>query len=765
MQLAKSLSGSESPKKPPTATPSPRKAKLPVSTSRAARDEAGTGVVAPKPQTQPHTPKKVSISESAEEEHPAIVKPRPDTPMPDRQTRKTPSVAQLRASFEGAGHGSPAGTSSIKPAQEHTPSPRKDTSVHRQDWAVKDATSSRGSQHIIEKRSIGCISQEVTPSHIKPHFSGTGTNRSFALQVTAEGYATTATLVSDSSSAPQRTPHPKTDHRGSSRGQILKRASATEDTSPSPYYQSSSVVHPSLVHPLLRQTKSMGTGLHEQRTLKHAANARSSVPGEELLPIPSQPGSKVSGLRERYDRASVSAPFLPFRRRDERRLASPTTSLVALSAAIGLATFPGDTPYPLGTTPPSSGRSHHPTIGAADADKKAHHHHHHHPSPLRDRISIFETLATPAAKSRSSGGVSKAATALRRASGGAGAGLRTVAETGSRVWQRLSSSGSSDEKEAGSSSSGDGRGQHARKKERKGKGKKQKKKEKKERMAGRAAGFEPRRNMRPCAPGESTFLVQGTISRVPIGVVMAMGQRRQQQQQQPDAGDARGAQPPSLPDLDFEVDGAAADMVGYFAHEFDISFSLAGGGATSSSSGGDATGRSGGEGSSSSNSSSDRDGIGPVETESSAAAAAALYRNPTVVAKSRASPVLSVHSARGTAVARPAIPPRNPARGRRIAHDGETSQQRRAWRQPTPAPARNKYGGFCDNRPVRPVVGTASPVSEGDGDEDMIVSSAQCGLAHPRPSRPSRVLDVKRFVAYCRETARGRSAARVMGKL
>jgi hypothetical protein len=237
--------------------------------------------------------------------------------------------------------------------------------------------------------------------------------------------------------------------------------------------------------------------------------------------------------------------------------------------------------------------------------------------------------------------------------------------------------------------------------------------------------------------------VQGTISRVPRGVVGRQKLRANGVGAGAGAGAERerDARAPSLPDLDFEVDGAA-NMVGYFEQDFDISFAFTG---SDSSRSGGTTDQSVGAG----GSSGKRDGVGSVK--------ASQYRNPNIVAKSRASPVLSIHSAHGISATRPEIPPRNPARRRKVP----AASQRRVWdarrRPPTPAPARNEYGGFCDNRPVRPM-----PVVEGDGDEDVVVSNAQCGLAHPRPSR---VLDVRRFVGYCRETAKARSVATVGGKL
>ncbi|OIW29185.1 hypothetical protein CONLIGDRAFT_410437 [Coniochaeta ligniaria NRRL 30616] len=706
--------------------------------------------------------------------------------MPGRQTRKTASVAHLRASFESVDQGSPSRLGSIKPAEEHTPSPQKESNIHRRDWAVGDRASSRVSQHIIEKSSLGRLSQ-VTPSPLQRHFTGTGSNRPAGPQLTGEGYGITPSPMSDIRSIPQEIHDRKIADRNSSRGRTLKRVSTTEETTSRLSDGRSSVIHPSLIHPLLRQAQSTQSELHEQLPSQDAANIEGAsgrtASREGFTPTLDHP-RKVADLRQRYDRASASAPFLPFRRKDDHarpELATPTTSLVALSAAIGLATFQSGSKTPSPTDTPTSRPSHrrpsNPTPGSASTTD-------HPPSPntkkhptssqLKDKITIFESLGRRPATLAKAKSAAAAAT-VRRRSGDVGAGLKTMAKNGSHMWRRLSGSLEKEEAEAAdhhhrsppgpnpnpsgpSSSSRGGAAAAAQKK-------------KKQRVASRGShGFEPRRNTHPSAPRESTFFVHGTISRVPRGVV---SNRQQQLRASAAAGttatttardEHAGAAPaPSLPDLDFEVDGAA-DMVGYFEQEFNISFSFTG------SRGAERSGRRNTDRSAGANGSgSDRDGK------------AARYpsrnnHNPNTAAtsKSRASPVLSTRSAHGSTT-RPEIPPRNPARRRRIpasAEEAAASQQQRVSdprrRPTTPAPARNAYGGFCDNRPVRPVpVPVSEGEREGEGDgqgngDDVVVSSAQCGLAHPRPSR---VLDVRRFVGYCRETARGRGVAKVGGKL
>ncbi|KAH8902363.1 hypothetical protein BR93DRAFT_263967 [Coniochaeta sp. PMI_546] len=740
-KLFEATSVSESPTRPLTLTPSPRKPKLPVSAkSRTARNDASQDeVCASEQRARPQTSKKVVILANAEDEHPVMVKPRPDTPMPGRQTRKTPSVARLRASFELVDQGSPVRMGSIKPAEEYTPTPRKESNVHRRDWAIGDRSSSRVSQNVIEKRSLGRISQGMTPSPLQLHSIEQCSNTLAGPHPAAEGDGLAPSPMSDIKSAPQKaSSDPKIAHWKSSPRHTPERVSGIEEGLTRSEGRSF-LKHASLVHPLLRPVQSLEGKVHREQSRPVASNEGTSgrfICRRGSSPLLAHP-HKVADLRERYDEASASGPSVPFcsKQRFRPELASPTTSLVALSAAIGLATFPGDSSTP---SPADTPRDpiHHSDRSVSDSvtaksptdhppkliKKKQ-------PSPLKDKITIFESLGRPATLAKATS--SRAAATVRRRSGDVGVSLKTMVKNGSQMWRRLSGSFDKETDKSPPASSGANSGarppsQAAQKR----------------RLASRGGhdGFEPRRNAHPCAR-ESTFLVQGTISRVPRGVVS-----RQQLRAgvTTGVGRARDTRAPSLPDLNFEVDGAA-DMIGYFEQEFNISFSFTGSGASGSANAADQTVAAG-----SGSGSSDEDGVGPV--------AAAQYRKPKIVTKSRASPVLSIRSVHGMSATGPEIPPRNPARRRK----SPAASQQRVWdarrRPPTPAPARNDYGGFCDNRPVQPM-----PVMiEGDGEEDVVVSNAQCGLAHPRPSR---VLDIRRFVGYCRETAKGRSAARVVGKL
>lgn len=743
IRLAKRLSVSESPTRPLTLTPSPRKPKLPVSAkSRTARNDASQDeVCASEQRARPQTPKKVVILANAEDEHPVMVKPRPDTPMPGRQTRKTPSVARLRASFELVDQGSPVRMGTIKPAEEYTPTPRKESNVHRRDWAIGDRPSSRVSQNVIEKRSLGRISQGMTPSPLQLHFNRQDMNTLAGPHPAAEGDGLAPSPRSDIKLAPQKaSSDPKIGHWKSSPRHTPEHVSGIEEVTPALSGGRRFLKQPSLVHPLLRPVQSSEGKVHIEQTRPVAnieGTSGSFISRRGSSPLLAHP-HKVADLRERYDEASASGPSVPFcsKQRFRPELASPTTSLVALSAAIGLATFPGsstpspeDTPRDPNHNPdrsvPGSVTAKSPTDHPPKLIKKK------QPSPLKDKITIFESLGRPATIAKATS--SRVAATVRRRSGDVGVSLKTMAKNSSQMWRRLSGSfdKETDKSPSASSSANSGAGPSSQAAQ-------------KRRIASRGGhdGFEPRRNAQPCAR-ESTFLVQGTISRVPRGVVS-----RQQLRAgvTTGVGRARDTRAPSLPDLNFEVDGAA-DMIGYFEQEFNISFSFTGSGASGSANAADQTVAAG---SGSGSASSDKDGVGPV--------AAAQYRNPKIVTKSRASPVLSIRSVHGLSATRPEIPPRNPARRRK----SPAASQQRMWdarrRPPTPAPARNDYGGFCDNRPVQPM-----PVMiEGDGEEDVVVSNAQCGLAHPRPSR---VLDIRRFVEYCRETAKGRSAARVVGKL
>jgi hypothetical protein len=366
------------------------------------------------------------------------------------------------------------------------------------------------------------------------------------------------------------------------------------------------------------------------------------------------------------------------------------------------------------------------------------------PSPLKEKITLFESLNRPA---------TRAAATVRRRSGPAIHNLKEMASsTSAQIWRRLS--GSFDREVANTSPpSHDSAGEPSRHRL---SGKKRVYST--SNADGQHRGFEPRRNTRPSAR-ESTFIVQGTISRVPRGVVSRQQQQHQQHQQRRTSV-RRSSAAPSLPDLDFEVDGAA-DMLGYFEHEFDIHFSFtgpnesSGTSASTPSSRGDVVGgfRNKGE-----------NIVGPgLKPAYHPSNPAAMTTVAPAAAKSRASPVLSIRSPRGvyigtstTTASRPEIPPRNPDRVVAWKRLRPTVRNRPA----TPAPARNKAGGFADNRPPARRGNGGGGGGGGETDEEVVVSQAQCGLAHPRPSR---VLDVRRFVGYCRETAgRGRPG---LGKL
>ncbi|KAB5571833.1 hypothetical protein GE09DRAFT_1268116 [Coniochaeta sp. 2T2.1] len=738
-----------SPQKPQSSTPSPRKGKLPVSKSKPARvpspktvvpDPTTPSAVEPTPEvlesppTRLHTPKRVSISESADIEHPQIVKLRPDTPMPGYHPRKTPSVAHLRASFEHLDDGSPRG----RTAQEPIVTPRMSSNIHRRDWAVRDTTTGRGFHDVAGKRSMSRLSQ-MSPSPLRLPSVDLGDDRPLRPQLPTEGYDITPSRPTPHI---QKTVGPKIGHRRSGPCQL-------PTTLPPP--QVASLPMPggsqSMIHPLLRQSQSVGNYLQQDTQTPQdvvlAQQGRFPSPTSTgLSPILGHP-INVADLRERYDRGSgsSSAAFIPFRRsrNDETprpskpRLASSTTSLVALSAAIGLAAIQGGSKTPSPTTShehPQEDTSDtisgpivlDPLLGPKLNQKK-------HESPLKDKISLFESLTTPLPQCPKPSTTST----LRRRSGDVGAHLKSLAETStSQMWRRLSGSFDKSttttthtQSSPSASSNGNDGPSTPRPSHKKPSKPTLEVKHKKSR------GFEPRRQTHPTTARESTFFVQGTISRVPRGFVS----RSRHRALTTTARDGRQA--PSLPDLDFEVDGAADgdnDLMGWFEREFDVSFSFTG------------------------------------TASSGVYASSPHYRNPNVVAgrKTCASPVLSVRSARGRG-SRPEIPPRNPARDKRRKPAWEAGKHR----PPTPAPkGKGKdEGGIRDYFPVSPRTGLVmrgghrdgnagmdgvGGGDEADGDEEVVVSSAQCGLAHPRPSR---VLDVRRFVGYCRDT--GRRAAKL----
>ncbi|KAB5539316.1 hypothetical protein GE09DRAFT_1226142 [Coniochaeta sp. 2T2.1] len=756
-----------SPKKSQTSTPSPHKGKLPVSKSKPARVPSPKTVVPDPttpssvetppevlepPPTRPHTPKRVSISESADIEHPQIVKPRPDTPMPGYYPRKTPSVAHLRASFELVDDGSPRG----RTGQEPVVTPRMSSNIHCRDWAVRDTTTGRGFHDVAGKRSTSRFSQ-MSPSPLRLPSVDLGDGRPMGPQLTVERYDITPSRPTPHI---QKTIGPKIGHRRSGPYQLATTLPQPQVASP-PMSGGSQ----SMIHPLLRQSQSVGNYLqHDTQTPQEvvlAQQGRFPSPTSTMFPPVLDHPLKVADLRKRYDtgEGSSSTAFIPFRRsrNDETprpskpRLASSTTSLVALSAAIGLATIQGGSKTPLPTT------SHdHPWEGTSDRtsgpivlnpllipklNKK-------NDSPLKDKISLFESLTTPLPH----GPKPSTTSTLRRRSGDVGAHLKSLAKTStSQMWRRLSGSfDKSTTTTAQSSPSASSNGNDGPSTPRPSHKKPSKPTLEVKRKKSR--GFEPRRQTHPTTARESTFFVQGTISRVPRGFVS--------RSHRPLTNTRDGRQAPSLPDLDFEVDGAADgsnDLTRWFEREFDVSFSFTG---TSTSTGDDASGRV--RGGSANNNSSDENRDRDRRR--------VHYRNPNVVLgrKTCASLVLSVRSARGRG-SRPDIPPRNPARDKRRNPAWEAGKRR----PPTPAPKGKgkEEGDIRDYFPVSPRTGLVmrggnrdgnagmNGVGGGDnadGDEEVVVSSAQCGLAHPRPSR---VLDVRRFVGCCRDT--GRRAAKL----
>lgn len=704
-------------RKPVAATPSPRKPELPVSESEAADgvDDASPKATTPEPRAQPHTPKRVTISESSKVEHPPIFKPRPDTPMPVLHTRETPSVAHLRTSFEHLDDSSPRSVASSKPDPEPIPSPLKESMIHRRDWAVRTRRSSRG-QPTTEKLDLGRLDQQTTPSPLQVHPRGCGTGRAVGPQLTDPSSSTYSQIPSTG-----KVSEPRISHRKSSVGQASRGASGSGVKAPGVSGGRGCGIHQSPVHPLLRQSQSVGTEGHGTTMPQNRNHAEGPVrahnPRDGFCPALNHP-LKVADLRERYDRASSSTAFLPSHRKmshNRRRRTSPTASLAALSAAIGLATFPGSSKTPSPTeAPPSHSNNAPPATTSPPSPPEPQPQKTPNRSPLRDKITIFESLSGPATTlaktATSSRAAATAAATVRRRSGDVTSNLKRIASNGTHIWRRLSGSFDKELDRALPSSGGDGPPTPQL----------------------RPRGFEPSRGARPTAARESTLFVQGTISRVPAGFAT----RRQREEQKRRAARTGRSEAPSLPDLDFEVDGAAGDMVGYFEQEFDICFEITGARERR------VVRNSGGR--------SAENAVSVVVPPAGAKVSQQQLRNPPAEVcappkSGRASPVLSVRSVRAS---RPEIPPRDPRRTR--------------GRRPlTPAPARNRDGGFRDNRPLPvPRMMSVAEESEDGGrrgdavmEEEMVVSRAQCGLAHPRPSR---VLDVRRFVGYCRETARAR---------
>lgn len=662
--------------------------------------------------------------------------------MPGHYPRKTLSVAHLRTSFEQSDTSSVrsrASRVSIKPAEEQTPLPHRESQIQRRGRAMKETTSTPGSLSITERRSMGKISKEMTPPPLHLRSTETGNSRSFEPQLTAQGYDITPSPMTDHTSTPtQKTLAPRSGRQRPhipGRDQSQKVASKAEVATLTWPSGRRSVLDSSVVHPLLSQKQSLGREGHKTSTPRDATDvgepSGNPTPQTVFARILDHP-RKVADLRERYDRTSSSTSSFPFHRQQDEpsrpQLPPTTTSLVALSTAIGLATFQGGSKTPSPTDTPTNPRNNPGEItsgGVLPTSPQEQPQQPHdklpkkqHESPLKDKIGIFESLGRPAsgfstlAKAQSS----KAAATVRRRSGDVGNGLKKMADSGSQIWRRLSGSFEKETQKTPPMSSrevgpGDGpssshtfSGHFAQK----------------SRLSSRGTGLEPRRNTHPSSR-ESTFFVQGTISRVPQDVVGI-------HQLRPSASVPSPS--PVLPDLDFTVDGAA-DMMGYFEQNFNISFSF-----TSS-------------GSRAITSNTTSHSAEPSHDSNKTSAPKPLRSHHLPPARtSRASPVPSIHSVQAHAT-RPAIPPRNPARRRnQTTTSSSTSQQRvrsPRHRPPTPAPRR---GRSRETRPVRPVPSTTTPVSERD-EEEVVFREAQCGLAHPRPSR---VLNLKRFVGYCRGT-------------
>lgn len=590
------------------------------------------------------------------------------------------------------------------------------------------------------------------------------------------------------------------------------------------------------LHPFLRQQNSATNKLKklaaaddmDVKPMTNPEKSRYVQPQEDLPPhhVHHHTFTRVGSLRKFYDVPSATLPFYPFRRRQET--ANPQKR--AVSGVFASSTSPGfighnnpaeESGLRRSTASAGNARDEAPFGGGPEdtARRSRNRLRKKKQQPtLKEKVSMFESLNRPPSRLqmlRTRAKSFETTAVLKRGGEEVTNGFRKMAENGTRMWRRLSGSfdkerekhavdaidepADSPDKPSSFKVLSSDIDQHTY-------------------PQSRRPVIPPRRTPRR----ESTFLLTEPTSRIPRAVAHTPHSRVSVPSNSHEASDSSTSEVrdfavdgntesmrlrprtshPVLPTLDFDVDGVP-DMLRYFERNFDINLSVHERGTTIAlgtkhpqhPSHHDSRHRSTvttprrlpHRDSRSTNRSSHTSSISrpSLRSYSNNPPPAIPPRHPgrtrgpshdspsTLSRKShRASPVLSIHEARGDTRVRPRQP--DSARKRRKpAMSAAGASQQRVWdvRRDTPRlgvvrseeemiytarPAglqeenRGRGKGMIQLGNERPGI-LAEKEGEADErrqDENVVVAEAQCGLAHPRPSR---VLNLKRFVEFVRE--------------
>lgn len=671
------------------------------------------------------------------------------TPSQGRLNRKKSSVADLRVSFEKLAKANPQkvvrrfSLNSDKPLSKLPPLESRDRSS-----TMSQLTLSRAVHGNAAGTGEGKSAADVTPSTAKGHstrqFLDSRKRGVLVSSADAEGqpdysYAKLETLSPTFLKAVRS---------------HIESQGATKDKSPISLgperpavpVRMSSIPPSGPLHPFLRQQNSSANKFHAQKSSPTAETnlGHINIPKNQQN-TSGRRSSKVKSLAKMYELPTASNSGFLCMDMDQItpeegliRYLDFTAANDARHAKTGTGDAPVDEPQD-DTTPRSRNR----------LRKKK------HQSPLKEKVSMFESLGRPAsrlggrlssrARSFETGAVLKAEEVTN--------GIKKLAHNGTRMWRRLSGSFDKErEKYAASTDAPEGKTSSFRV---------------------LSSGVQQHNQNPVPQPGqprttrtsrrESSFLVEGTASRIPIPRTGGDKQHPRPNTNSRETSDSSTseirdfavdglheprirphASHPVLPSLDFDVDGAP-DMLGYFERNFDINFSVTERGTTVTM---------GGPSRHDHRSSYSPNTSARPTTNSAIPGPPIPPRHPgrrvrtttdkstpSISRKSLASPVLSIHEVRGI---RHQLPDR---RGKPARSAGAASQQR-VWDTRRGVVRSEEEEGIYT---AQPAGGDRGGVKE-NSENDVVPVVAECGLAHPRPSR---VLNLKRFVGFCRERSGG----------
>jgi hypothetical protein len=680
------------------------------------------------------------------------------TPSQGRLNRKKSSVADLRVSFEKLAKASPQKVVRRFSLNSDKPLPKLPSTEPRdRSSTMFQFTPSRAVHGSTAGTGEGKSPSDETPSTTKGSTRQLLDSRKRGVLVSsaeAEGqpdysYAKLETL----SPICQKAAGSHTESRGATKDKSPISLGPERPTVPT---RKSSIPPSGPLHPFLRQQNSSANKIQSQ---KASATAKANLEHTKISENQQHPSghrsSKVKNLAKMYELQRASNSGFLCMDMDQHtpeegliRYLDITAANDAQRSKAGTGDEPVDEPQDDAT---SRSRN--------KLRKKK------HQSPLKEKVSMFESLGRPAsrlggklssrARSFETGAVLKAEEVTN--------GIKKLAHNGTRMWRRLSGSFDKErEKYAAAAASTDAP------------------EGKTSSFRLLSSGVQQQHNQNPVPqPGlasqprttrtsrrESSFLVEGTVSRIPIPSDKQQPRTNTNSRETSDSSTSEirdfaidglqeprirsQASHPVLPSLDFDVDGAP-DMLGYFERNFDINFSVTERGTSVTM--GQQQHRSNDHqpNRSSRNSYSPKTSARPT-TNSAIPGPPIPPRHPgrrirgsdksttpSISRKSLASPVLSIHEVRG-------IRHQLPERRRKPARSAGEASQQRVWDTRRGVVRSEEEEGIYNAQPARSVK------ENSENDVVVPVVGAECGLAHPRPSR---VLNLKRFVGFCRERSGG----------